>query len=95
MRQRIGGPSGRQGTAWARRRHARAAAAACPPAACVPIAAAWAAARSFPVQTKQYKKGIKNADTILKKFPEHGETLAMKVRRRLGRHATSAAAVAV
>jgi len=33
-------------------------------------------------QTKQYKKGIKNADAILKKFPEHGETLAMKVRRR-------------
>lgn len=31
------------------------------------------------LQTKQYKKGIKNADTILKKFPEHGETLAMKV----------------
>lgn len=32
-------------------------------------------------QTKQYKKGIKNADAILKKFPEHGETLAMKVRQ--------------
>lgn len=31
------------------------------------------------LQTKQYKKGIKNADAILKKFPEHGETLAMKV----------------
>ncbi|KAL4424899.1 hypothetical protein ABPG77_002122 [Micractinium sp. CCAP 211/92] len=29
-------------------------------------------------ETKQYKKGIKNADAILKKFPEHGETLAMK-----------------
>ncbi|KAJ2964315.1 hypothetical protein NQZ79_g861 [Umbelopsis isabellina] len=27
---------------------------------------------------KQYKKGLKLADTILKKFPEHGETLAMK-----------------
>ena len=27
---------------------------------------------------KQYKKGIKNADSILKKFPNHGETLAMK-----------------
>ena len=32
-------------------------------------------------QTKQYKKGVKNADTILKKFPDHGETLAMKVHR--------------
>lgn len=29
-------------------------------------------------ETKQYKKGIKAADSILKKFPEHGETLAMK-----------------
>lgn len=29
-------------------------------------------------ETKQYKKGIKAADQILKKFPEHGETLAMK-----------------
>eukprot|EP01114_Cavostelium_apophysatum_P002126 TRINITY_DN1184_c0_g1_i2.p1 TRINITY_DN1184_c0_g1~~TRINITY_DN1184_c0_g1_i2.p1 ORF type:complete len:462 (-),score=148.78 TRINITY_DN1184_c0_g1_i2:96-1481(-) len=29
-------------------------------------------------EDKQYKKGIKAADTILKKFPEHGETLAMK-----------------
>ena len=29
-------------------------------------------------EMKQYKKGIKAADTILKKFPEHGETLAMK-----------------
>ena len=29
-------------------------------------------------QTKQYKKGVKVADTVLKKFPEHGETLAMK-----------------
>ena len=29
-------------------------------------------------ETKQYKKGIKTADQILKKFPEHGETLAMK-----------------
>jgi hypothetical protein len=27
---------------------------------------------------KQYKKAIKAADTILKKFPDHGETLAMK-----------------
>ncbi|PKC16224.1 N-terminal acetyltransferase A, auxiliary subunit [Rhizophagus irregularis] len=27
---------------------------------------------------KQYKKGLKAADQILKKFPEHGETLAMK-----------------
>lgn len=30
-------------------------------------------------ETKQYKKAIKAADQILKKFPEHGETLAMKV----------------
>mmetsp|Transcript_27403 Transcript_27403/g.56089 ORF Transcript_27403/g.56089 Transcript_27403/m.56089 type:complete len:854 (+) Transcript_27403:193-2754(+) len=29
-------------------------------------------------ETKQYKKGLKAADSILKKFPEHGETLAMK-----------------
>ncbi|KAI7862607.1 NMDA receptor-regulated protein 1-domain-containing protein [Spinellus fusiger] len=27
---------------------------------------------------KQYKKGLKLADSILKRFPEHGETLAMK-----------------
>ncbi|OCF40829.1 peptide alpha-N-acetyltransferase [Kwoniella heveanensis CBS 569] len=29
-------------------------------------------------EMKQYKKGIKAADTILKKFPNHGETLALK-----------------
>ena len=29
-------------------------------------------------ETKQYKKGLKAADAILKKVPEHGETLAMK-----------------
>mmetsp|Transcript_28646 Transcript_28646/g.46406 ORF Transcript_28646/g.46406 Transcript_28646/m.46406 type:complete len:923 (-) Transcript_28646:67-2835(-) len=29
-------------------------------------------------ETKQYKKGLKAAETILKKFPDHGETLAMK-----------------
>ena len=29
-------------------------------------------------ETKQYKKGIKSADSILKKFPRHGETLCMK-----------------
>lgn len=29
-------------------------------------------------ETKQYKKAVKQADTILKKFPNHGETLAMK-----------------
>jgi len=29
-------------------------------------------------ETKQYKKGMKVADMVLKKFPEHGETLAMK-----------------
>ncbi|ORX38583.1 NMDA receptor-regulated protein 1-domain-containing protein [Kockovaella imperatae] len=27
---------------------------------------------------KQYKKGLKAADTILKKFPNHGETIALK-----------------
>ncbi|KAF4324399.1 hypothetical protein BBO99_00001638 [Phytophthora kernoviae] len=29
-------------------------------------------------ELKQYKKGLKAADTILKKHPDHGETLAMK-----------------
>lgn len=29
-------------------------------------------------ELKQYKKGIKAADTILKKFPNHGETIALK-----------------
>ncbi|XP_073292059.1 N-terminal acetyltransferase A complex auxiliary subunit NAA15-like [Primulina huaijiensis] len=29
-------------------------------------------------ETKQYKKGLKTADAILKKFPDHGETLSMK-----------------
>jgi len=29
-------------------------------------------------ETKQYKKGIKSADLILKKFPKHGETLCMR-----------------
>jgi hypothetical protein len=29
-------------------------------------------------ETKLYKKGIKAADAILKKFPNHGESLAMK-----------------
>ena len=29
-------------------------------------------------ETKQYKKGLKCAEQILKKFPEHGETLSMK-----------------
>ncbi|XP_008809145.3 N-terminal acetyltransferase A complex auxiliary subunit NAA15-like isoform X2 [Phoenix dactylifera] len=29
-------------------------------------------------ETKQYKKGLKAADAVLKKFPEHGETLSMK-----------------
>lgn len=29
-------------------------------------------------ETKQYKKAIKAADQVLKKFPEHGETLSMK-----------------
>ena len=29
-------------------------------------------------ETKQYKKGLKAAEQLLKKFPDHGETLAMK-----------------
>lgn len=29
-------------------------------------------------EQKEYKKGIKAADTILKKYPTHGETMAMK-----------------
>ena len=29
-------------------------------------------------ESKQYKKATKQADGILKKFPNHGETLAMK-----------------
>ncbi len=29
-------------------------------------------------ESKQYKKATKAADTILKKFPKHGETLCMK-----------------
>lgn len=29
-------------------------------------------------ETKQHKKGLKAADFVLKKFPNHGETLAMK-----------------
>ncbi|ORX62151.1 N-terminal acetyltransferase A, auxiliary subunit [Hesseltinella vesiculosa] len=29
-------------------------------------------------ELRQYKKGLKLADSILKKYPEHGETLAMK-----------------
>ena len=29
-------------------------------------------------ELKQYKKAMKQADTILKRFPNHGETLAMK-----------------
>lgn len=29
-------------------------------------------------EDKHYKKAVKAADQILKKFPEHGETLAMK-----------------
>uniref|UniRef100_K3WMA8 Uncharacterized protein n=1 Tax=Globisporangium ultimum (strain ATCC 200006 / CBS 805.95 / DAOM BR144) TaxID=431595 RepID=K3WMA8_GLOUD len=29
-------------------------------------------------EIKQYKKGLKAADQILKKYPDHGETLAMK-----------------
>ena len=29
-------------------------------------------------ESKQYKRGLKSAEQILKKFPEHGETLSMK-----------------
>ena len=29
-------------------------------------------------ESKQYKTGLKNAETILKRFPNHGETLCMK-----------------
>ena len=29
-------------------------------------------------ESKQYKLGIKSADAILKRFPNHGETLCMK-----------------
>ena len=29
-------------------------------------------------ETKQYKKGLKVVETILKRFPKHGETLCMK-----------------
>jgi len=29
-------------------------------------------------ESKQYKKGIKAADAILKRYPNHGETLCMK-----------------
>ena len=29
-------------------------------------------------ELKQYKKAVKQADAILKKYPKHGETLAMK-----------------
>lgn len=29
-------------------------------------------------ELKQYKKGMKAAEAVLKKFPDHGETLAMK-----------------
>jgi peptide alpha-N-acetyltransferase len=29
-------------------------------------------------ESKQYKKGLKAADAILKRYPNHGETLCMK-----------------
>ena len=32
-------------------------------------------------ETKQYKKALKAADQVLKKFPDHGETLSMKVQQ--------------
>ena len=34
-------------------------------------------------ETKQYKKALKAADQVLKKFPDHGETLSMKVQQPL------------
>ena len=39
-------------------------------------------------EMKQYKKAIKSADTVLKRFPQHGETLAMKglVLQNLGKN---------
>lgn len=45
-------------------------------------------------ESKQYKKAIKAADQILKKFPDHGETLAMKVRGRASNHTQLAGAAA-
>ena len=32
-------------------------------------------------ETKQYKKALKAADQVLKKHPDHGETLSMKVNK--------------
>ena len=29
-------------------------------------------------ETKQYKKAVKTAEQVLRKFPQHGETLSMK-----------------
>ena len=29
-------------------------------------------------ETKQYKKALKTAEQVLRKFPQHGETLSMK-----------------
>ena len=29
-------------------------------------------------ESKQYKKGLKSADALLKRYPDHGETLCMK-----------------
>ena len=55
---------------------------ACPP---LPLPCPCSRPHGLLLQLKQFKKGIKNADTILKKFPDHGETLAMKVRAARGR----------
>jgi hypothetical protein len=33
-------------------------------------------------EIKQYKKGLKSADSILKKFPEHGHNLFLIARAR-------------
>jgi hypothetical protein len=41
-------------------------------------------------ESKQYKKAVKSADQILKKFPDHGETLAMKVRAPAARQREAA-----
>ncbi|KAM0933411.1 putative transferase [Dioscorea sansibarensis] len=36
----------------------------------------WICVKSY--DTKQYKKGLKAAAAILKKFPDHGDTLSME-----------------
>ena len=38
----------------------------------------WTGKTHTHTHTSQYKKGLKAADAVLKKFPNHGETQAMK-----------------